>query len=352
MKLKNKIKLICSTILMPVVFITSCDKQLEVNGGTPEFNVTTQATTFKVGEDVKFTFSGNAHLISFYSGEPMNEYAFKEGHIVDGSATGATLSFTSSVQGGTQANQLSILLSSNFNGNYSDLPSVRSASWTDITNRFILGTSATFAGSGAKDISDLIVPGKPVYIAYKYVTKPQAQNGLARTWMIQSFLVNSNSKVGTKLVTVADQTNAGFRIVDDNPVNAPARSSITSTRITLLGNVYKVASDPIFNPMNPIYDPTSPLYDKTKVYVPFDPASSYNDPASEHWYVSTAINTSKIDLGPDRPIAIQGNSTTPLESYSYKFLVPGTYAVTFVGANTNVNESFEVIKRLEITIIP
>lgn len=352
MKFKNKIKLICSTILIPVVFITSCEKKLEVNGGVPEFNVTTEATTFKVGEDVKFTFSGNAHLISFYSGEPMSEYAFKEGHSVDGSASGATLSFTSSVQGGTQANQLSILLSSDFNGNYGDLASVKSASWTDITNRFTLGASATFISSGVKDISDLIVGGKPIYIAYKYITKPQAQSGLARTWMIQSFVVNSKSKVGTKVVTAADQINAGFRIVDENPVNAPARSSVTATRITLLGNVYKVASDPIYDPLNPIYDPASPVYDRTKVYVPFDPGSSYNDPASEHWYVSAPINTSKIDLGPDRPVAIQGNSTTPLESYSYKFLIPGTYVVTFVGANTNVNESFEVIKSMEITIIP
>ncbi len=86
--------------------------------------------------------------------------------------------------------------------------------------------------------------------------------------------------------------------------------------------------------------------------MPFDPASPYNDPVSEHWAVSTAINTAKVDLGPDRSIAIQGNSTTPAESFTYKYTLPGVYKVAFIGANTNVNESHEVVKQLEITITP
>src|SRR5665647_645429 len=184
-------KLKYCNMLLGALLIASCSKKIEVTNA-PDFNVTTDSATYKAGQVVTFNIKDNgANIISFYSGETLHEYAFKDGRTIDVKGVGATMAFTSSVQLGTQVNQLSVMASTDFNGDYSSLATVKAATWTDITSRFALGTGTAFLASGTKDISDLMVPGKPIYIAYRYVTKPQATNGLARDWFIQSFAINS-----------------------------------------------------------------------------------------------------------------------------------------------------------------
>lgn len=301
-------------ILAGFFLIGSCEK-IELTGGTPDFQVSTTGTTFKVGENVKFTLTGNPGLISFYSGENYREYAFKDGRLV--TAGPLNLSFTSAVTGGTQANQLSVLASTDFDGNYNDFSRIRAATWTDITSRFALGTSATFLASGIKDISDLRVAGKPLYIAYKYLARPQTANGVARSWMIQAFSFTSTTPLGT--LTIGDHSNSGFQIIRQIPdTSTVQRSGLTATRITLLGNTF----------------------------------SAGNDPEHEIWAISKRFNPSEIDLGPDRPIPVKGNSDAMVESFTYKFTKAGTYKVTFVGSNINVNESREAVQQLEIIITP
>ena len=89
--------------------MTSCDKKLVVLD-TPDFNVTTTTSTFKVGQEVLFNFTGNAHVISFYSGETLKDYDFKAGRVIDVKNAGATMEFTSSVQYGVQTNQVTAAL--------------------------------------------------------------------------------------------------------------------------------------------------------------------------------------------------------------------------------------------------
>jgi hypothetical protein len=332
---------------LSLFLLLSCEKGLPVRN-TPSFDVSTAASTFKVGQEVLFKITGEADVISFYSGQVYNDYNFRDGRVMQFNPQGANLSFTSSVQGGTQTNQLAVLASTNFDGNYSSLASVKAATWTDITSRFTLGTSVTFLASTSKSITDLIVPGKPIYIAFKYVTKPQAVNGLARTWMIQGFNVTSSTLVNNVGPILLDQPYAAFRIVQEDSVNTPARSSLTSTRVTLLGNVYKDPKDPIFNPanpiydpLNPIYDPTSPLYDRTAVrptYVPYDPASQYNDPAREVWAVSQPAYTDKVNLGPDWSIPVRGIRNAQALEYRYTYTTAGTYKVYFVASNNTKDE--------------
>ncbi len=311
-----QMKLRYSAILAGLlVLASSCNEKFELAGGTPDFQVKTTATTFKVGEDVTFSFEGNAGLISFYSGEVLNDYAFKDGRTV--AAGQVNLSFTSGVTGGTQTNQFSVVASSDFDGNYADFTRVQAATWTDITNRFLLGTNATFLASGSKDITDLVVAGKPLYLAYRYVTKPQLVSGDARTWMVQNFLLTSNTTIGA--LTLSNMLNTGFRIVNQiNDTTIVPRSSISASRVTLLGNAY----------------------------------SAGNDPLHEIWAISKPINAGEIDLGPDRPLSLKGNSDPRLESYTYKFTNPGIYKVYFIAANANINESREVIRQIDITIEP
>jgi len=349
-------------MLAGVLLMASCDKEIVTEA--PAFDVKTETITYKVGQEIKFDIKGgDAHVISFYSGEVLHDYALKEGRVIDVKGAGATMAFQSSVQVGTQANQLTVLASTDFSGDYSTLAKVKAATWKDITSRFKLGTSTAFLASGTIDISDLMLAGKPIYFAFKYVTKPQVANGLARQWFIQTFAITSIAKLdNTIALNLTDQASAGFRIVDENKENAPVRSSITSTRITLYGNVYKNPADPIydsanpiFDPLNPIYDPRSPSYLPTAVrpiYVPYDPASPYNDPLSEHWAVSKPINAEKVDLGPDWSTSIKGISNPKLDVYRYTYTKAGTYKAVFVASNNSIDNVKQVVKEITLTITP
>ncbi len=346
---------------LSLLLLMACDGDLPVRN-VPSFDVTTAASTFKVGQEVVFKITGEADVIGFYSGQMYNDYDFRDGRVMQFNPQGANLSFTSSVQNGTQANQLAVLASSDFNGNYGSLANVKTATWTDITSRFTLGTSATFLASTNKSISDLVVTGKPLYIAFKYVTKPQATNGLSRTWMIQGFNVTSSTLVSNVNPVLQDQPYAAFRIVQEDSVNTPARSLVTSTRVTLLGNVYKDPKDPIFDPANPIYDPKNPIYDPTSVlydrtavrptYVPYDAASQYNDASREIWAISKPIATDKVDLGPDWAIPVRGIRNPKAVEYRFTYTTPGTYKVYFVASNNTKDETRQVVKELSLTIAP
>jgi hypothetical protein len=340
------------SLLLGALLLASCDKFEESQA--PDFEVTTQQASYKVGQPVNFQFQGQADMISFYSGQALNDYAFKEGRVIDATGAGATLSFSTSLQGtGTQKNTFKVLASTDFNGKYDDLASVKAATWTDITSRFTLspGTSTAFTASGQQDISDLLVPGKPIYIAFQYHNKPQQANGLARQWMVQTFAVKSSKTLEDKALTLADQMNAGFVLVDQYKDQAPARSLVTSTRITLYANIYKDPASPLYDPNNPIYHQDSAEYDPNAVYVPYDPASPYNDPESENWAISKPIYTQTIDLGPDRAVAVKGMETQP-DSYVFTYDTPGTYKAYFVAANANIAGSRQVVRSVDITIDP
>lgn len=363
------------SILLGALVMVSCSKEIR-NIPVPTFEVSVESTTVKAGQPVTFDFTGIAHTIVFYSGETLKDYDFKDGRVIDLAAAGATLEFSSSLQIATgttwQTNQFSVLASTDFNGDYSSLDKVKAAHWTDITSRFTLspGTSTAFTASGTKDISDLITdPAKPIYIAFKYLCKPQAVNGIARQFQIQTVAVKSKATLASTAsatpitLTLADQTNMGLRIIDNSPGTNPALSSITTTRLTLWGNEYRYATlakyDPTlpqWNKEDPMYDPSSPLYvpsAKWTPFVPFNPSAPDNDPDSENWAVSAPIYTNTINLGPDRPTPIKaGIAASTLTSYPYRYAMPGTYKAVFVGFNASKDEMNKVVKELTITVTP
>ncbi|SDM30455.1 protein of unknown function [Daejeonella rubra] len=356
-------KLKIYSIVAAALLMASCEKPT-LEAEAPAFDVTTEKTTYKVGETIKFMITGGeTQNISFYSGELRKDYASSTGRVVDVAGAGATLSFNSSVQLGTQANQVTLWASTNFSGDYSSLAKVQAATWVDITGRFKLGTTTALLASGTVDISDLLLAGKPIYFAFRYTTKAQATNGINRQWFIQSFAVNSKKLLdNTMTLTIADQAGAGFRIVDDLKDKAPALSSVTATRLTLQGNTYLNAGLPQFNPANPIFDPKNgiynpldPAYQPSAVYKPFvafDPASPFNDPATEHWAITKAITIDKVDLGPDWSLAIKGLTNPVLPEYRYSYPTAGTYKAVFVASNGNIDQQLKITKEISLTITP
>lgn len=66
-------------LLFPILFLllSACNKKEVV---APDFNVAVAQgkTTFKVDEQIDFTFSGNPNYITFYSGEAGKMYEFRD----------------------------------------------------------------------------------------------------------------------------------------------------------------------------------------------------------------------------------------------------------------------------------
>ena len=313
---KNKLARISFIAMMACSILISCQKNLPVDG-LENFNVTTDSVSYKAGTPVRFTFQGGeAQDISFYSGETLKEYDFKDAHIVDVAGQTALLSFSTAVNLGTQLNQLYVMASTDFKGDYSSITAIKAATWTDITARFKYGTSTTFLATSA-DVTDLMVAGKPLYIAFKYITKPQGVNGVARQWSIQSLTLTSGKKLNnTVALTLADEPSAGFQLVDQSATTAPALSVITTTKIVLQGNNY----------------------------------TTTNDPTSENWAISTGINIDKVNLGPDLSTALKGMTAAALKEYRYVYTTPGTYKAVFTSSNNSINESKQTSKAINLTI--
>lgn len=349
--------------LIPAALIafSSCEKDLVVDAA-PDFDVKLASNTIKAGQPVNFEVTGYADQISFYSGEIYRDFQFTEGRTIDFQYKGANLLFNTGVTGGTQANQLRVLISNNFNGDYSSLASVKAAEWVDITDSLRLATNATFVSSGAINISRFTENGGPAYVAFKYLTRPQLENGTARTWMIENFAVNSIETFNGATVQFKNQAFAAFTVVNEDPVNNPSRSTMTTSRLSLLGNTFEDPNsekydpeNPIYDPENPIYDPESTQYDPTAVlpeFTPYDPTNPYNDPERETWAVSSAIQTDKVELGPDRPIAIRGIRNPKMTEYAYTYNTPGTYEAVFIGRNSTIHETKEVVRKVSITVAP
>ncbi len=348
-------------IMLGCLFIlASCETGLEVEN--PTFNVTAESNTYNVGEDVKFTFIGDADLISFYSGELQREYEYSAGRVVDVEGKDVYLEFSNAVSDGEQEDQLTLLASTDFNGDYDDLQSVKNANWIDITDSFEFSESSDFVSSGRENVTGLFGGGGPVYFAFKYVTKPQVENGFARNWILQNFTLSSDVTIDDRdiEVNITDQIHSGFRIVESHPENAPSRSVVTTTTVVLLGNQYQDPEDPIYDPENPIFDSENPIYDRDNPdyipgtqrpeFVPYNPDSPWNDPETEVWAVSRPISLDQVDLGPDPARGIKGTSDTKMEEYAYSYAHPGTYTAVFVAKNATIDGQKEVVREIELTI--
>lgn len=298
-------------LLIGLAIIFSACEDKDMQATSPTFDVNVDKLEYAPGEEVKFNINGNAQYVSFYSGEMYNDYACRDGRVVE--HEGLKMSFYSRVKLGKQENQLSVLISSDFNGDFSDFANVSSAHWTDITSSFTL-SQGEVTSSGVADIQSYVQNGKDNYIAFRYLMRPTAQYGKRRTWQISELSLYSNSpQIGQ--VPVIGGTDS-FRIVDEGAgTDHECSSSITSSLIELQG----------------------PLEEATRQV--------------EHWAISVPFQkNSTMNLGPDRPYAIKGFSDAELTEYSHVYEKPGKYTVTFVAFNATALDKKEVIKQLNITV--
>lgn len=305
------------TLVLCLGIFASCKKEAPVS--EPNFNVTGYDITTTIdtlGNEVKqvtFNFSGDAAVISFYPGILGNDYAYREGRILDVKAL--LSSFSTTLNNGTQNNQLTVMASTDFNGTY-DIINIHAATWADITSRYVLNTRDASASlpSGTVNIADLLVDGKPLYFGFRYICKPQSVNGVNSTWRIRAFSMQSQTDLGT--ASLATLTTADWKLTNDGTIVDAGRGAAIESSGAIRFNG---------NHMN------------TNVQ-------------TESWAISKAFQIDKTDMGPDRAIAIKSTINPRLNSYSFNYTNPGIYKVAFVASNANYEGQASVVREIEVTV--
>ena len=284
--------------LMAVVLMFSCKKRDAVK--SPDFEVTTEKSTYKVGEAVRFTFTGEPDNIVFWSGLPGRKYEYRNRTAEVGSKL---FIYFNSFQQFFVHNNMNVLVSNNFNGIY-DPTNVNAATWTDISSRCVLSSGADQTPSGRIDLSEFAAGNKDVTVAFRYyTTQLRAQS----RWVIRTFNAEKQSADGvvTPLATLA---TAGWR--DVSFLNPAAVWSINTVQLLCIGSTTTLDDD---------------------------------------WVFTKKFNPSLAT--PDKGEAIK-NTTINLNAYRTSYSTPGTYKLTFVATNASYQNQESIIKEITLTITP
>lgn len=303
------------SVLLLALVIMSCKKNEVLQ---PTFDVKVPKSTYKVGEPVPFTFNGNPDFISFYSGQFGNDYAFSKGRIMD--IKTFSMSFQTRLQAGGQNKQLSVLISSNYNGE-KNMADVKAATWTDLTSLFSFSlTTLDYFSSGEVDLSAIVTDKtKPLYVAFRYITLPQTTaNGVYRNTVVRNFLFNTKTDAGNS--TAMDQISAGWILLEDGSILESGRNVVNASSgiLTLRGNIT-----------------TAGKLVQTEV-----------------WAISKPVNLNAIDMGPDKGTPVKGISDPVPSVYNFAYTTPGTYKVVFSAANSTLYGEKSITKEANITIEP
>ena len=132
------------------------------------------------------------------------------------------MSFSSSVQYGIQKNNIAVLVSSDFSGDYS-IEGVRAATWKDITKKVSLASGKEPEGSGKLNISKEV--SNPAYVAIRYIGEPSAKP-TQRGWSIIDLKVSNGNAEFTP----------GWKIVNDPKNNQGAGWIVGTKKINFRSN--------------------------------------------------------------------------------------------------------------------
>ena len=286
------------------LLVASCTKRDEVDA--PSFEVSASAATYKLGDSIIFNFRGNPQNIVFWPGTPGRVYEFRNRTFTTGNKL--LMRFNSFQQYGV-LNNMTVLVSNNFNGTY-DAANVQAADWTDITSRFTLSQGLDQVPSGTADLSEFTTDNKAATIAFRYVV-PAMANPNPNRWVIRSFFMDMEDTEGG-VTPLANVGTAGWKPVSfENPASN-----------------WLVMSTQVLTQATP-------------------------NNADDDWILTKSFNPNTIS--PDKGIPIK-NITTNLTRYSPAndiFSKPGTYKVIFEATNASYqNEPDRVLKEVTITITP
>ncbi|HEY0669648.1 MAG TPA: DUF5017 domain-containing protein, partial [Sphingobacteriaceae bacterium] len=304
--------------LLPCLLLFfACSKDLDVD--VPSFDITGYEVSDGVDsagnavKKVEFNLQGNADVISFYSGEILHNYAFRDGRILKTNDLKMSFTYNGQLGLGTiiRENQLSVVASTDYDGT-----AVEAATWKNITSRFSLRLvkdipDGEYITTNAS-IADLVIEGKPLYIAFKYDTPAQTTALRYSRWQIRDFKISQETDIGNTVLV--DQSATPLTLYHTGPVES-GRTSSNSTQVQFRGN---------------------------------NRSTNFAFP-TEDWAISPIITVADdLDLGPDRPLAIKSRIDPALNTYTYNYTKPGVYKVAFVASNVTTEGEQKIVKEMEV----
>ena len=290
----------------------------------PTLHVMTEKATFKVGEIVRFNFSGDADFVTFYSGVDnynggsvvgnvaASRYIYKD----RGSEPGqAILSFNCRKDAANPSEnaELNLFLSTNFTSDMT-MDAIHAANWIDITDRAKWPTAShkqgQNVGSGNIDLSAW--NGQQIHIGFRYKA---GSNGTQTGWTISSF--NLKNTVPTDALPYTLWQNASY-----------AKFGTMSDQLQ--------------------EDGISPLYAWTLGTSLVCKGGDGSKPV-ESWAISSPINPSQVT--PDYGTVIKGYSDVVPAFYDYQYWKPGKFTATVVARNQTAWGEKETVQNIEIEIV-
>lgn len=306
MKILNKLMLCLGVALS----LASCQKDTIE---TINVNVSTDKLKYKIGDTVNFNFSTSSDMITFYSGEVGNVYKFKDRVELEGGSL--EMKMETMELYGVQDQNLNFLVSTDFTGNYTKA-GVESATWINLSDRIKWNEAASGAvgvrtWSNNVNISDVLVSGKPIYFAYRYIGLPSTTGAAQqRTWRVYNFdVVNKFSE--SEVSNVASRVTAGWQSVT---INDPAGKGLWF------------------------------FTDATMIY--YNPEGNLQD--VEKWAISKRFEPNKAT--PDNGVSIKKYPDNALQKYQHVYKKSGEYDVTFVFTNANYTGSYQEVKTVKVIV--
>jgi hypothetical protein len=276
------------------VLLSACSKQLSKSDNT--FEVTADKTTVKTGDTVRFSFSGDPDMISFYSGEIGKRFNY----INRGSAD-----FQGIAPGDTATT----------------ISRIGAATWSDITSRAKLSTGAV-TSSGNIDLSDFAGALKPVYIAFRYT----AQTGSVQNkWTIDSFSIKNLLSDGTS-----------YEIANHNAGNVAYTNYGVQTYSPGFVN-YRVAN--IYNW----------IIGSTTLVITGADAANWATDTAEGWAIIGPVDLKKVTPDVGTVVKTVSQNMDDLR-FSYRYTTPGTYEAAFYGGRVSSHENEQTAKTMTITV--
>lgn len=302
-----------------LIVVPLCIACAKVEVDRPQFEVTTEKYTVAPGEDVTFRFTGDPDQITFYSGEKLNDFAYRDGRVV--SVSNLFASFQTNVRYGSQPDLLSAWLSTDYNGG-GTIEDVRNATWSDeLTRQFVFAphsqnsnSTADAVSSGELDLNSAVEEGKPLYLAFRYKKKPDSEGGTQRNWFIRAFSVKAETILGSNEIVGTKSLGLVF---DENATTDELKTSYL--------------------------EPDIPRW---TVRAP----SALGNLNVEVWLITPPIDMSDINVGPDRGIPIKGFRDLKMEEYTYRYKEPGTYIAAFAATNSNIYGEDQVVRKITIEV--
>lgn len=292
-----------------------------------DFDVVCLTETVKAGETVRFRFSGDPDVISFYSGEVGNDHDYISGRVV---TPEYVLTFDEQVIDGKQKDQLSVLVSDK---EFPELTWEEASSydgWIDISNRFnLLGPGKetgirSYTNVGYADISDLVTSETTsLNIAIRYTATPFSSGNEANIIRVKNFYVKS--KYNGTLTDLYSWSDFGWNMVTKFPQQSSRASEIQENNKVIQNRLGWGNKE--------------------------DGSGTYQADGADNWTVSKLLAFRKtLDMGPDHAIGIKGVNDVKKDSYEYSWDRPGTYNVIFIAKNVNINGCKEKVIKITIDV--